>query len=242
MSRKPQRTPLLIEFVGGPGAGKSTLCNQIAQILREQNHVVVRDQFFLSYGTVYRYTAALFFACKAWKFNFFWLVSVMATGWDTQASLLSKFRSWKTSVKQVFATLFVLHMADADIVLCDEGIFSRVVSCRPNSIRDHSLARISTLYPRDSIFVFVSTAPEIVYARLMDRRSKKYANDTVSMSLLQNGEQHVVEYYKKVNARFDSLYELLKFLEKQGRIRKVIRVGGETDHRETTHAILAQIP
>ena len=164
---------MIIEFIGVPGAGKTTLHEKLAQALREAGCRVTlaTGNGEAALGRLGGLRRARYYVAASWRWRKALFMSIRL--------LLKSTRPWPQKLfafRLLVVALGRYQMAgrleDAGIVLMDEGFLQRcfmVLVDGPTEIKPDVVSRLVTAGPHGHVAIYVKTAPEKALHRLSGR-------------------------------------------------------------------------
>jgi predicted kinase len=216
---------LVVEFVGLPGAGKSALSRQVADLLRAEGSTVSEptarlDQSGAAWRTLAKVGYGIISVTASPLNAIRWMRTFVTMKQRGLSDLGRVGLNWffLAGLTRALANRPGVHLLDQGIV---QGLWSAAYGAREKTIsgREIVAALLASLPPRILVIV-VETSPDIVRNRLHARAG----GDSRLERDLTGGESDAS--LTRAIAAFASMQELVELLERQGAIA-VMRVQGE---------------
>lgn len=213
---------LVIEFLGLPGAGKTTLTSRLSPLLQDLGISIHEPSFKRRHGkTGNRIFVKLHMVIGELFFHFhFTLLSI----WYI---LLSRQTSWRDTITTCFNWLFCAgiirqNSLQTKPVLLDQGIFQALWSIRYSCMYEPASLELllNSLICMPFIVVVLDTEPSIIRKRLHERPGSSSRLE----KKLEQGENVDLSFQKAIIS-FEKTKETLKQCAKINRNLQIIEIG-----------------
>ncbi len=163
----------LIEFVGLPGTGKTTLAKYVVKLLREEGYLAVNVT--TNHGIMIKHIFALLFIFRKPAYSFNTFFKLLKTRQKTLIDLRSVLTNWFYK-----SELFCRYSRRRGIYVFDEGpfhgIYSVLYSAR-GALSNKDMLDMMTMLPKPDLIFHIKAEPKSIIKRLLDRGGSRFAYD-----------------------------------------------------------------
>jgi adenylate kinase family enzyme len=196
---------LVIEFIGMPGSGKSTLCDQVYNDLKNEYDIINFTSEITKKNKSSRIIIKLYYFFTFFLMHPSLFIKLLTKIYRTEQKTLRDFV--KVSFNLYFI-LGVLEKKDNIIILFDQGILQAFWSIYFNSKRNKNIDIVKLLkYYFPDLVVEVSVRKEILKNRLLTRNgNSRFENKKFDFNLnylkSSNYFKEIINYINKYNLKY----------------------------------------
>ena len=225
-----------VEFFGLPGSGKTTICNALANKLKEEGvDVIFQKKEFMKRGKFYRHTVPIFYTIFKLRFNVFKFLFYILFNFRDRYNIEGMLRYF------FLHKFFINSFSKSKVFLSDQGIINSIDT---RELDSRKTKEILDFYPknREIFFIFVNvSSPEVLFKRKFEKEKdniKKMNRKQLNFckKMLNN---HTVNE-KSWNR--EEIFNFLKVEEKENvTIKKIIKINGENPIEENVKFLKKQL-
>lgn len=224
---------ILIEFLGLPGCGKTSIVNELVKSLNEKEVIASsRDYQGKTYTKLKKYPE--FISLIPFKhlrrLHFYWRKQNYHH-FNKKHNIFKKYKEYFNLCRGLLITNLILKKINRDFkfLISDEGTFQHLVFYYQKRLFSYDLESILNTYPKQrTIFVYLDTEAKSAYSR-MKKRDKKIR---LEEKILQEGNHWGENYYKEAKKSYERLFIYLTEKEKEKKIKKAIKLDGQKSIEE----------
>ncbi|MCC3145666.1 AAA family ATPase [Halanaerobium sp. Z-7514] len=232
--------PIIVEFIGKPGSGKTTTANKLIEMLEKHgykcnkiNYNKKRSNKFVSIDILDNFLFFAFLAFKYYSF-FFYIIKFIIENFKNP---MSQKKQTIYLLKEIYLIETLLNKsmdADYDFLILDQGFLQSLWSVsiynnKNNIFYDNALKNFELIIP--DILIYIDISNEIVFERMknrdgyfsrfdcMDRKeifnllneNEQFFTDLIEKSKnIKNFNLITLNGLKSINSNCNKLFEIIK--------------------------------